>query len=497
MLLTISTTHQPATDLGFLLHKHPDRMHTSNLSYGLATVVYPEANHERCTAALIIDVDPVALVRGSDKAKVAVTLGQYVNDRPYASSSFLSTALAKVFGTAMSGRSKDRQELADKAIPLEICIPALSCRGGESILRRLFEPLGYEVTAEAILLDETVPHWGASRYFDVTLRATIVLRESLEHLLLLIPVLDDAKHYWVGDEEIERLVRRGGIWLASHPDRELISIRALRRDKRLVREALSRLASLDTGGAEVDVDEADDLANEEEQAIEERISLNDQRIDAVIRAVKLSGARRVADLGCGEGRIVERLLKDAPSVEMILGVDVSMRALHRAARRLHLDTMAPSKRKRVELFQGALTYRDKRLRGVDAVTLIEVIEHVDAIRLDALEAVIFGYINPTTAIVTTPNIEFNATFVRMEPGQLRHRDHRFEWTRSEFVRWTQKICASFGYTCVITPIGPLHEQHGSPTQMATFTRAQRSTATEKNPVPAPQLHTVATDREVS
>jgi 3' terminal RNA ribose 2'-O-methyltransferase Hen1 len=473
MLLTISTTHQPATDLGYLLYKHPDRVHTTNLTFGSASVFYPEATNDRCTAALLVDIDPIALIRGErNAARDAVTLGQYVNDRPYAASSFLATAIGKVFGTAMTGRSKDRPELAAAPIPLEIRIPAMPCRGGETILRRIFEPLGYNVQTTPLPLDSTMPDWGMSRYFDVTLSGTLPLREALEHLQVLIPVLDDAKHYWVGQEEIERLIRRGGTWLAAHPDREMISVRALRYDRRLTREALARLASLDIGGADLDVDERDEKADEEEQIVEERISLNDQRLQAVVLAVRNSNARRVADLGCGEGRLVDRLLKDLPKVEKVVGVDVSMSALHRATKRLHLDTMAPSKRKRVELMQGALTYRDRRLEDVDAVTLVEVIEHVDAERLDALQTVVFKHIAPQTVIVTTPNVSYNVLFTGMQPGSMRHRDHRFEWTREEFANWANHVCLSFGYSVVFEPIGPVDDVVGAPTQMAIFTRTQ-------------------------
>jgi 3' terminal RNA ribose 2'-O-methyltransferase Hen1 len=476
MLLTISTTHRPATDLGFLLYKHPDHVHTVNLAFGTATVAYPVATDERCTVALLMDVDQVELVRGRrDSSRAAVTLGQYVNDRPYAASSFLSTALAKVFGTAMTGRSKERPELAATAIPLEVHVAALPCRGGEAILRRLFEPLGYVVSAQPIPLDPTVTSWGMSQYFNVTLSGTHVVRDLLEHLYVLIPVLDNSKHYWVGDDEIERLLRRGGAWLASHPDKELISTRALRYDRRMTREALTRLTTLDSGGAEVDVDSVDTRADEAEQVVEERISLNEQRMAAVVDAVRESGARRVADMGCGEGRLIWQLLRLVPSVEKVVGVDVSMRSLQHAAKRLHLDTMAPSQRRRVDLFQGALTYRDKRLIGMDTVTLVEVIEHVDEPRLAALEGAVFESIGPRTVIVTTPNVEYNALFAGMDPRALRHRDHRFEWTRQQFLEWAVAVAQRHRYTVAVKPIGPVHEQLGPPTQMAVFTKSAGAT----------------------
>jgi 3' terminal RNA ribose 2'-O-methyltransferase Hen1 len=381
----------------------------------------------------------------------------------------LSTALSKCFGTALSGRCKGRPELADTPFELTTTIAALPCRGGEPVLRQIFEPLGYLVTAESLPLDSTFPAWGPSPYFDVTLSATLPIRVLLEHLHLLIPVLDNAKHYWVGPEEIERLIRRGGAWLAAHPDRELITTRALRHDRRMTREALTRLAALDSGGAELDPDGSDEQNDEAEQVVEERLALNDQRLTAVLGAVRDCHPRRIADLGCGEGRLVSRLLQDIPNLEKVVGVDVSMRSLQRAATRLHLDSMAPSMRQRVDLLQGALTYRDDRLSGCDLVTLIEVIEHIDLERLEALERSVFAGIGPRTVIITTPNVEYNALFPTLPKGAVRHRDHRFEWTRGEFQTWANGVADRHGYTVAFHPIGPVDETHGAPTQMGVFT----------------------------
>jgi 3' terminal RNA ribose 2'-O-methyltransferase Hen1 len=375
MLLTISTTHEPATDLGFLLHKNPGGVHRAELPFGQACVVYPHASPDICTAALLVEVDPVGLVRdrkggpkGSD-----FSLGQYVNDRPYAASSFLSVAINKCFGTAMTGRSKERSALADTPIPLTAVLPVVPCRGGESVLRRLFEPLGYQVTATTMPLDPMVPQWGDSRYLAVELSATVRLRELLEHLFVLLPVLDDDKHYWVGADEVDKLLRRGGEWLAGHPERDLITRRYLRHDRRLVRDALARLDDEDSPD---DPDQAGSIHDAEEGAVEKPISLNEQRQTAVLAAITNLGARSVVDLGCGEGNLVRRLLEDT-AIDRIVGVDVSYRVLERAARRMHFDTMAPRQRERVELLQGALTYRDRRLRDFDAASVVEVIEHLD------------------------------------------------------------------------------------------------------------------------
>jgi 3' terminal RNA ribose 2'-O-methyltransferase Hen1 len=466
MLLALTTTHQPATDLGFLLHKNPERAHRVNLAFGTVYVVYPEASAERCTAALIVEVDPVGLVRGRGGPRGHdFSLARYVNDRPYAASSFLAVAINKTFGTALTGRSKERPDLAEMAIPLNAHLPVVPCRGGEVILRRLFEPLGYEVNARSIALDPQFPQWGDSRYLDVTLTATVRVRDLLEHLFVLLPVLDDDKHYWVGPDEIDKLLRRGRTWLAAHPDHELITRRYLRHNRQLTSDALARLLADEPE----DPDEVEAAHDEEEAAVEKPISLNDQRLAAVIDQVNAAGGRRVVDLGCGAGKLVQRLLRDTKA-EQILGVDVSYRALEVGARRLHLDTMAPRQRARVELVQGALTYRDRRLEGFDVATIVEVIEHLDPMRMEAFERSLFAYARPGTVIVTTPNVEYNALFETLPAGSLRHRDHRFEWTRAEFGEWAGGVASRYGYRVEYHGIGQVDGTHGTPTQMAVFRR---------------------------
>jgi 3' terminal RNA ribose 2'-O-methyltransferase Hen1 len=465
MLLTLTTTHRPATDLGYLLHKNPGAVRSIDLWFGQAHVFYPEATDERCTAALLIDVDPIGLVRRRGRGAEPASLEPYVNDRPYAASSFVSVALAKLFGTAMSGRSSERQELADTAIPLEVHVPALPCRGGDVLLRRLFEPLGYEVRAAAILLDEQFPEWGESPYLETHLATTARVADVLNHLYVLLPVLDDQKHYWVSRDEIEKLLRRGEGWLRDHPEHELIARRYLRHQPRLAREALVRLLEEDQADPDSDVQ----LHDQEEERVEQRIGLGEQRMDAVLGALKEAGAARVLDLGCGDGRLLQAMLRDG-SFERIVGVDVSYAVLERAARRLRLPEMAPKQRERVELIQSSLTYKDRRLQGYDAAAVVEVIEHLDPSRLDAFERALFGVARASTIVITTPNVEYNVRFEGLPAGSLRHRDHRFEWTRAEFETWARGAAERSGYTVRLHPVGPEDPEVGSPTQMAVFTR---------------------------
>ena len=459
MLLTITTTHRPATDLGYLLHKNPARLHRIELAFGEAFVAYPEATEERCTAALVVDVDTVGLVRKREG------LAQYVNDRPYAASSFLSVAMNKAFGTALSGRSKDRPELVSVPLPLELRILGVPCRGGEAILRQLFEPLGYEVVAEQLPLDPSFPAWGASRYFNVTLRGNVTLHDALSHVYVCIPVLDAEKHYWVGDDEVDKLLRHGEGWLATHPHRNAIARRYLKHKKHLVREAVQRLIQQDVEEEE----EKQEAKAEEEAAIEKKISLNEQRMTRVLEVLKERGVTTVVDLGCGEGRLLRDLLRERTFTK-VAGMDVSTRALEMAKEKLNVDRLPAKVAERLALFQGSLMYRDARLRDYEAATAVEVIEHLDPPRLSAFERVIFGETKPRLLVVTTPNIEFNVRFESLAAGRLRHRDHRFEWTRAEFRAWAECVAAAYGYAFEWMPIGAEDAEVGPPTQMGVFTR---------------------------
>jgi 3' terminal RNA ribose 2'-O-methyltransferase Hen1 len=464
MLLTIATTHQPATDLGYLLHKNPSNAHSFELSFGKAHVFYPEVGPDRCVAALLLDVDPVGLVRGKKGQHEGGTLDQYVNDRPYVLSSFLSVAMGRAFGTAMSGRSKGRQELADQAIPFTVKLEVVSCRSGEGLIRELFEPLGYSVSLHHHPLDEKFPEWGESPYYSVTLAGMFRLRDLLSHLYVLAPVLDAEKHYWIGKDEVEKLLRKGEGWLAQHPHKETIVNRYLPRQRQLAREALARLAEEDNP----DPDATQESRSEEETKIEDPIRLWQQRMGAVIAVLRSVGAKRVLDLGCGEGKLLRVLLEEKSFTE-ILGMDVSYRSLEIASQRLHLDRLPAKQKERIKLMHGSLMYRDKRLAGYDAATVVEVIEHLDAPRLAAFERVLFEAARPSAVVITTPNAEYNVKFETLPAGQFRHKDHRFEWTRQQFQQWANRIGQRFGYAVKFLPVGEEDAELGAPTQMGVFT----------------------------
>lgn len=463
VLVTITSTAPQASDLGFLLHKHPERVQSFDVPAGQAHVFYPQASEETCTAALLLEVDPVGLVRGKwVGASGGFSLGQYVNDRPYVASSLLAVALGRVFKTARAGRCDARPELVEQRLPLEIELPALPCDGGPDLARRMFAPLGWWVDARPVPLDPQVPRWGDSRYVRLKLTGQQRLADALNHVYVLLPVLDDAKHYWVGPDEVDKLVRTGQGWLPEHPEQELITRRYLAHQRRLVSDALSRLAELD----DTEPERLDNAVHAEHGG---HVSLARQRREAVLAVLREAGAARVVDLGCGEGALLRDLLAE-PAFTDIAGVEVSDSALRLAERKLYLERRSERERARIRLLRSALTYTDERLAGFDAAVLMEVIEHVDPSRLPAVESTVFAHARPGTVLVTTPNAEYNPLFPDLPAGTYRHPDHRFEWDRTRFREWARRVAEANGYRVRFLPVGTDDAVAGPPTQMAVFQR---------------------------
>lgn len=471
MHLSITTTHEPATDLGYLLHKNPSRVQTFTLPFGRALVYFPEVSHARCTVCLTIDIDAIGLVRGQKNTEGI--LDHYVNDRPYVSSSFLSVAISQIFGTALQGRSRERGELAEQAIPLVAELPCVCVRGGENLLHKLFEPLGYIIEATSAPLDEQHPEWGQSPYYSIRLTHNIPLSLLLTHLYVLLPVLDNAKHYYISEDEVDKLVSKGGEWLATHPEQSLIVQRYLRRLPSLARLALAQL------------EDRQIISDEDEppqQVACQFFSLNQQRISSVTEKLCNEGVNSVLDLGCGEGQLLQELLHHKQFAK-IVGMDVSIRALEIASSRLKLQDMRERQRERIALMQGSVSYRDNRMQGFDAIVLVEVIEHLDPFPLRSLEHVIFRHAKPRMVLLTTPNKEYNCVWEKLGSERLRHDDHRFEWTRTEFRAWANALAERVGYCVEYFDIGEQHSDFGSPTQGAIFRQRQQSKADAQNAIP--------------
>ena len=469
MLLTVTMTGPEAAGLGYLLHKHPDRVQSFSLPVGEATVFYPESSPERVTAALLLEVDPISMVRRRLKTREGLSLTDYVTDRPYAASSMFAVAMGRVFTTALNGRCDSHPELAAAALPLELRVPAVPTRGGAALVRALFEPLGWRVQTT------TAPFgpdgaWGDAPYVDLTLTGTVRLADALSQLYVLLPVLDNAKHYWVSSDEVDKLVRRGEGWLAEHPERELIVRRYLRARRSFVEDATARLNALDEV---VGFEDADDDAAEE-AAEESWTPLRVHRLEAVMAAVREVGARRVVDLGCGEGYYLRALIEE-PTVTEVVGIDVSPRVLEYAERKLNLDRRPDRQRDKLTLRQSSVTYRDDAIAGFDAVLLIEVIEHLEPDRIASLEASVFGAARPKHVILTTPNREYNSRY-ELADGQWRHPDHRFEWTRAELEAWATRVADAHGYRVAFRTVGDVDPELGAATQLALFTDARTQEA---------------------
>ena len=466
MLLTITNTRYPAADLSYLLHKHPDKVQQVDITAGVAHIFYPEVSEERCSICLLLDVDPVGLVRRNTGQGGAneFALEQYVNDRPYVASSFMSSAIVKAFSTAMNGRCKDKPELVNEPMSLEVEIAILPVRGGEELLRQLFEPLGYNIEAQRHPVDETFPAWGESRYYTVKLTHRITVQRLLSHLYILIPVCDNDKHYWVGQQEIGKLLEKGKDWLPEHPARELITMRYLKHQKSLANQALETLLK-DEGLEDEDREgqPAPELSGQEQQ----KIRVHDLRLQRVRDELVKTGAKSVADLGCGEGKLLKLLMAEK-QFRQLLGMDVSYRGLEIARDKLKLDRLPVHQKDRVRLIQGSLTYRDRRLEDFEAAALVEVIEHLDQPRLSALEKTVFAYARPGVVIITTPNAEYNRLFENFEEGRMRHNDHRFEWSRLEFRKWGERVAGTHGYDVSFHPVGEEHSEAGALSQMAIF-----------------------------
>lgn len=457
MLLTITTETPEAADLGYLLQKHPDRLYERDLGFGVARVFFPEAGPDRCTVVMAVEVDAIALARGSLRDE------GYVTDRPYVAGSLMCVAIGRTFNTAIGGRAKDRSERVGEVMPVEATLSAVHAPGGEGVIRRAFEPLGYSVTCEWGAVGEGVADQGESAVGSVRIVGRQTIRDLLRHLFILIPVVDGSKHYYVGSAEVEKLIRHGEGWLADHDHRDWVVGRYLRYRRALTRQAIDRLM--------VEAVEADEVAEAEEQSLEKPARLNDQRLVAVHEALGEPGTKveSVADVGCGEGRLLKRLALDA-RFNRILGLDVSSNALKWAADRIDRLNLPQARRSRVTLGLGSVVYRDDRLVGFDAAVLVEVIEHIDPSRLPAFESSLFAHARPARVVITTPNAEYNATWATLPAGRFRHRDHRFEWTRAEFEGWSSGVAERRGYRVAFRTIGPVDPVLGSPTQMALFDR---------------------------
>jgi len=478
MLLTITYFGQNASDLGYLLHKNPYRAQKFDLNFGKVYIFYPEIKENSCTVALLLDIDPLDLTRGKIGSKEK-GLFDYVNDRPYVSSSFMSVAISRVFGTAMSGKCEKRKDLVDMPLDFQVFITMLPCRADARLLFDIFEPLGYQVSFTIDELDEKFPEWGKSIYVDLTLRGKQKLKDLLRHLYVLIPVFDKRKHYYIGKDEVDKLLYHGEGWLEDHPQKAIVTRRYFDKVQYLTQIALDRLDNgegLIRGSSDEEITDMLSPPNtpftvEKDDPMDQEgtlFNLNTRRLGRVIKILKDRNVSSVIDIGCGEGKLLSLLLKEK-SITKIAGTDVSILALDRVKERLKIDKLPEVQQNRITLFQSSLFYRDCRFSGYDCATIIEVIEHLDENRLNVFTEVIFGNAKPRIVIITTPNIEYNKNYPNFTEKDFRHKDHRFEWNNKQFQEWAFVTAKKYNYEVEYEKIGNLDEYAESPTQMGVFT----------------------------
>ncbi|WP_044642495.1 3' terminal RNA ribose 2'-O-methyltransferase Hen1 [Risungbinella massiliensis] len=452
MLFTLTYEGQDATDLGYLLHKNPSRVQEFELPFGKVHLFYPEATETRCTFAMLLDIDPISLSRVEEKGNRRSPLEPYVNDRPYVASSYFTTMLSKVLSTALNGTCNKRPELVEAALDLTAELSVLPSRGGEGLLRRLWEPLGYQLELTRLALDPTFPQWGDSPYYQLILRQKIRLSELLSHLYVLVPVLDNDKHYFTSEDELEKLQRHGGEWLANHPEKEIIVGRYLRHQKKLAKQVLKDLSPVEG-----------QLENSESMLDSEKtVRLHELRHQIVVDKLVELGVRSVLDLGCGSGQLLQKL-RQVRTFERIAGTDVSLSVLQKTQNKLERWEDP-----RIQLFQSSLLYGDKRHQGYEATVLVEVLEHIELDRLPMVEHQLFREIRSPYILLTTPNREYNQLYEGLKDGGFRHPDHRFEWTRNDFQSWGERIAKEYGYQVRFFPLGEEDETLGAPSQMALF-----------------------------
>lgn len=461
MLLSITCEHEHSQELSWLFHKNPDKIQSFNIIAGKAFVFYPEYSDKKVKICLALDIDTVTLVRKLKLPLDSHLLQHYVNDRPYVVSSFMSTAISNVFSSALNGNCKDKPELIDVIFPFEVEISVLKVIGGESLIKKFFEPLGYEVETESFNLDEKFENWGKSRYYKVKLKNNLTLKDLLSHLYVLIPTFDMEKHFYIGNIEAENFLKKGESWLKTHPEKETIIKRYFRKLGKYSNYILSKLN-------ENQEDEEKELEIDIEVK-KKKESLQTIRINTIFDKLCELGTKTVADVGCGEGKLL-RLLKNKPQFQKICGTDVVYKNLIIAKDKLDLDEVATHNLEKINIFQSSILYKDDRLKEYETICLIEVIEHIEEDRIVFLEKIVFGYLNTKNVLISTPNSEYNNVYMPENSDSFRHEDHRFEWNREEFKNWVEKICNNFNYNADFFGIGDYNEQFGYPTQAVILKR---------------------------
>ncbi|MEK4148209.1 3' terminal RNA ribose 2'-O-methyltransferase Hen1 [Robertmurraya sp. FSL W8-0741] len=453
MQLTIRASGQDVQVLSYLLAKNPNHLYERQVNNHFVRMFFSKFSKEEVEVTFFVTPDPIELSRNNSE-RYEIT--SYINDREFVVSSIFCTFLRSALATALNGKPHEEYEhWVNHRFNLQFSFGPLSSQLSDNDIIELFAPMGYKTTISAGEIDYHMNFKTKSSARYITVEGLTTLQMGLRQLFVLIPVLDNYKHYYIDDKEIEKLERYGEGWLDAHPQREFILRQALRF------KDLYSLVEKQTEKGSNNQDNNDEIRT---------MRLNDLRYEKIIDSIRqIPFKDSIVDFGSGEGKLSVQL-GFIEGVKEILAVEPSESASIKALKRY--EKMARKENFLMpEQIIGSLFYFDERLKNKDIVILCEVIEHIDKHRLPKIMKTILNDYKPKVVMITTPNQEYNKVYKMNE--EYRHPDHRFEWTRDEFREWCEIQNGKNDYELTFDGIGEEHELYGTPTQMCLFMRKEQ------------------------
>lgn len=445
MQLTIRATGDNVKAISYLVSKNPENLYERNQKGHLVRMFYSKFADKELEMTVFVTPDPLELMQNKSNS---FDITHYINDREFAVSSIFCSFIRSALGTALNGQPKEEYaQWVGHEFPFVLELGPVASTLSDQQLKDLFEPMGYQVDIERPEIHYSFQLKESSTVRTLTLTGYQTLQNSLRHLFVLIPVIDNYKHYFIDEKEIEKLERYGDGWLEEHPMREMIYRQALR-----FKEIYSLVESPNT--------------EEKPEEPVRKVRLNEMRYEKIVETAKLLKPNSIVDFGSGEGKLAVQL-GFINGVQEVLAVEPSQAATLKAVKRFEKVKDRSSFIEPTTLW-GSLFYYDERLKGKDLIILCEVIEHIDAQRLPKAFDTILNLYAPESLIITTPNQEYNEIY-DME-DHFRHDDHRFEWTRQEFQEWCKARNHLDLYELEFSGIGEENLNQGFPTQMCVFKR---------------------------
>ena len=448
MQLTIRATGDNVKAVSYLLAKNPNNLYERNHKGHAVRMFYSLFTDTVLELTVFVTPDPLTLMQQSSNA---YDITHYINDREFAVSSIFTSLIRSAFGTALNGQPKENYvQWVNQPFLFDFGIGPVVTDLSDEKIRRLFEPLGYEVGIEYGETNYAFQMKVKSTARYLTLTGNVTLQKGLQQLFVLIPVLDNYKHYFIDENEIEKIKRYGEGWLDTHPEKTFIIQKALR-----FKEVYSLL------------EERKENNTSQEKSVSSKVRLNELRYKRIVEVVSnLPVKKSVVDLGSGEGKLAVQL-GFIDGVQEILAVEPSEKEQLKARRRFEKVKDRTAFVEPTPMW-GSLFYYDERLKNKDVIILCEVIEHIDEERLPKIMDLLLRDYKPGVLLITTPNREYNEVYDMQDAK--RHDDHRFEWTRAEFEQWCAEKNQSGHYELTFDGIGEMHAIHGFPTQMCLFVR---------------------------